>query len=448
MLKRLLLVIICSVFILFSCEMTETQTEYSAAVNENTLDVSCGDLLEHFYTRLSFDESEIATEMIAITRYMGEDTMPDSLSGLIDTNGRIVCPLIYDIATDSSEGYSIVGFNANDTGKEYYDPFGNLLDNRNNIYTFANIKGEECFGYYSDARAFSEGIAFVKGFEDNWCALDKSGTITKLDESISWIEGFKDGMAKFGSKTDNKVGFINRDFEIVIPAVYSSASDFSEGLAAVSINDVYDLIYIDKNGNAVIETDYDYYSVSYNTMRFFKAAIDSYSFHEGLAFLPRYYSETETSDHYIDQSGNTVLDNVCGSNFSHGLAPARDENGNVGFIDKTGSFVIPAQYHSATPFNEYGTAFVYSHEYLPEELYTYEDYYGHYCGCINTKGEIVIPIEYYCDDYMFGFPNTTNGIFKLYKDGYLHFFKSNGVLIGRLEELEGAAEMHKNLNDK
>lgn len=435
MLKRLLLVIICSVFILFSCETTEPQTEYSVAVNENTLDVSCGDLLEHFYTRLSFDESEIATEMIAITRYMGEDTMSDSLSSLIDTNGRIVCPLIYDIATDSSEGYSIVGFNDNDTDKEYYDPFGNLLDNRNNIYTFANIKGEECFGYYSDVRAFSEGIAFVKGAEDNWYALDKSGTITKLDESISWIEGFKEGMAKFGSKTDNKAGFINRDFEIVIPAVYSSASDFSEGLAAVA-DPNENLIYIDKSGNTILETDYDYYSVSYDTMRFFKDSIDSYSFHEGVAFLPKVRSKTATSNYYIDKSGNIVIDNIYGSTFSQGLAPAMDENGNVGFIDKTGTFVIPAQYHSASSFNEYGTAFVYSHEYLPEELYTYEDYYENYCGCINTKGEIVIPIEYYCNDYMYGFPDTTNGIFKLHKDGYVHYFKSDGTLIGKFEEYE------------
>ena len=437
---KLITIIICMLF-LFGC----TPTMESGNVQEDEIVVDG-------YTRLSFDESEPATEMIAVSRYMGEDTMSDSLSGLIDTNGKVIVPLIYDVTWDSSEGYSIVGIKIENADKDYYDPFGNLLDEENldfsnTVYTYVNIKGEECFGYYSVVQSFSEGIAFVKGAEDNWYALDKSGNITKLDESISWIEGFKEGMAVFGSKTDNKVGFINRDFEIVIPAVCSSASGFSEGLAAVA-DPNENLIYIDKSGNTILETDYDYYSVSYDTMRFFKDSIDSYSFHEGVAFLPKVRSKTATSNYYIDKSGNIVIDNIYGSTFSQGLAPAMDENGNVGFIDKTGTFVIPAQYHSASSFNEYGTAFVYSHECLPEELYTYEDYYENYCGCINTKGEIVIPIEYYCNDYMYGFPNTTNGIFKLYKDGYLHFFKSNGILIGRFEELEGAAEMYKNLNDK
>ena len=431
---KLITIIVCTL-ILFGC----TPTTESGNVQED-------EIFADGYTRLSFDESEPATEMIAVSRYLGEDTMSGRISGLIDTNGKVVCPLIYDIARDSSEGYSIVGFYAKDTEKEYYDPLGNLLDSQKHIYTFVNIKGEECFGYYSYASEFSEGIAFVRDANENLYALDKNGGLTGIDVNVRWIYPYSEGLAAFGSENDNMAGFINCDFEIAIPAVYSAAASFSEGLAAATFDDK--LIYIDKNGNTVIETDYDYHAVSYNTMRFFKDAIDYYSFHDGVAFLPRYYSETATSDHYIDKSGNIALDNVYGSNFSHGLAPARDENGNVGFIDKAGTFVIPAQYYSATPFNEYGTAFVYSHEYIPEELYTYQDYYGNYCGCINTKGEIVIPLEYYCSDYMFGFPNTANGIFKLYKDGYLHFFKSDGTLIGRLEELEGAAEVYKELDYK
>ena len=63
------------------------------------------------YIRLSFDESEPATEMVSIGRYMGEDTKSEHLEGLIDTNGKVICPFIYKMAWDSSEGYSIVGGN-------------------------------------------------------------------------------------------------------------------------------------------------------------------------------------------------------------------------------------------------------------------------------------------------------------------------------------------------
>lgn len=399
------------------------------------------------YTRMSFDESEPANEMVSIGRYMGDDTKSEHLEGLIDTNGKVICPFIYKMAWDSSEGYSIVGINAENTDKDYYDPFGNLLDEEklkhSIVYTYVNIKGEECFGYYTDAKKFSEGIAFVKGAENCWYALDQKGNLTKLDESIQWIDPFSEGFAKFRNKSNGNIGFINHDFEIVIPAIYSSADDFSEGLAAATLNG-YDLIYIDKKGSTVIETDYEYHVVAYDTMRYFKASIDSYSFHEGVAFLPGCRSQTAVSDHYIDKNGNIAIDNIYGSSFSHGLAPAKDGIDNIGFIDKTGTFVIPAQYHSASAFNEYGTAFVYSKECIPDELaYTYDEFYGYYCGCINTKGEVVIPLEYYCNDYLHGFPNTANGIFRLHKDGYIHYFKSDGTLIGKLEELEGAAEMYE-----
>lgn len=372
------------------------------------------------YTRLSFDESELATEMLEIYCYSEKDRK----SGLIDTNGKVVCPAIYDFAYDSSEGYSIVCIDTDNSSKKYYDPLGNLLDKTKNIYTFVNIKGEECFGYFSNAQKFSEGVAFVEDAKELLYALNISGELTKLD-NIRWINEFSEGMAMFGSEKDNNVGFINHDFQVVIPAVYSSAQDFSEGLAAIATSDG-SLAYIDKEGNTVLTLDCDYNEISWATMRYFASGYNSFSFSEGLAFLNK-----KGNCSYIDKSGNVIIEGICGSKFVHGLAPAMDENGNSGYINKNGEFVIPATYSKVSPFNEYGVAMVYNYG---ETEDSQGNYYPEYCGYINTKGEVVIPIEYYCSDYMFGYPEEANGIIKLYKDGYKYFFKANGEVVGKMVE--------------
>ena len=255
-------------------------------------------------------------------------------------------------------------------------------------------------------------------------ALNTSGELTKLD-NIRWINEFSEGMAMFGSEKDNNVGFINHDFQVVIPAVYSSAQDFSEGLAAVATSDG-SLAYIDKEGNTVLALDCEYNEISWSTMRYFAGGYNSFSFSEGLAFLNK-----KGNCSYIDNSGNVIIEGICGSKFVHGLAPAMDENGNSGYINKNGEFVIPATYSKVSPFNEYGVAMVYNYG---ETEDSQGNYYPEYCGYINTKGEVVIPIEYYCSDYMFGYPEEANGIIKLYKDGYKYFFRANGEVIGKIVE--------------
>ena len=302
----ILIILVITTLTVCSCKL---ETKDEKVNNTSVTDIS--EVIEtpdidntNDYTRLYFDESEPATEMLEIYCY----TEKDRKSGLIDTNGKVSCPAIYDFAYDSSEGYSIVCIDTDNTGKEYCDPFGNFLDKTKSIYTYVNIKGEECFGYFSNAQKFSEGVAFIEDAEGMLYALTTNGELTKLD-NIRWINEFSEGMAMFGSAQDNNVGFINHDFEVVIPAVYSSAENFSEGLAAVAMSEG-NLAYIDKTGNTVLELECNYDEISWATMRFFAGGYNSFSFSEGLAYIGE-----KGNSRYIDKSGNAVIDGISGGKF-------------------------------------------------------------------------------------------------------------------------------------
>ncbi|WP_030006323.1 WG repeat-containing protein, partial [Picosynechococcus sp. NKBG042902] len=96
-----------------------------------------------------------------------------------------------------------------------------------------------------------------------------------------------------------KIGFINRQGQFVIPPTFNNASSFSEGLAAVMINDKWG--FINKQAQIVIPPTFD----------------DAYSFSEGLA-------KVEINDKwgFINKQGQIVIPPTFDftSSFSEGLA--------------------------------------------------------------------------------------------------------------------------------
>jgi hypothetical protein len=106
---------------------------------------------------------------------------------------------------------------------------------------------------------------------------------------------FSEGLAAVGIENTkrrfgNRMGYIDRSGRIVIPVRYYSADSFSEGMAAVQLKYNGPWGFIDKSGKLVIPSRYDY----------------AWEFSEGLAAV--------------------VL------------------NGKVGYIDRRGKIVIPAKY--------------------------------------------------------------------------------------------------------
>ena len=76
------------------------------------------------------------------------------------------------------------------------------------------------------------------------------------DYKTTETERLAEDDAKYHIFSENwKYGY-KKDDVVVIPAIYDDAMDFSEGLAAVKLNDNYG--FIDYSGNEVIPFKYDF----------------------------------------------------------------------------------------------------------------------------------------------------------------------------------------------
>ncbi|MGN0178504.1 MAG: WG repeat-containing protein, partial [Monoglobaceae bacterium] len=175
-------------------------------------------------------------------------------------------------------------------------------------------------------------------------------------------DDFKGGYAKVS--LNGKYGFINKSGQVIIPFEYDDAGFFSEGLVWVKKDGHYG--YIDNTNNYVIPPEYS----------------DAQNFSQGLAAVCK-----DGKYGYIDRSGNTVIDFnfLWADEFSEDFAGVQAENTKCGYINLSGSYVIPAEYDHVYPFS-CGRGIVYKK--------------GKYAA-VNSAGEITIPFGNH--SYMFSF---------------------------------------------
>ena len=417
------------------------------------------------YIRVMTDDSKPVTGLYPVCRYSNETD--ESLYGLIDSNGKLVAPIKYDSARPSSEGYAVVSYKSDRKGT---DILGQPFNVGDEIDAYVNIKGEEClvikrYDYFTP-KDFHEGIAWITVYNEDaktYYAINKDGKVAHSVPSKEYpfyIFDFSDGMARFRSE-EGLYGYLDKDFNIAIDAVFEYADDFYEGRAAVVIDDK--LAYIDKNGNVVIQTNEPRYEYGYIEQdpefgSYWGNYVhhEKWKFSEGLAGIyepidPETWERPDenTRHRYIDKDGNTVLEGISGSKFSNGLAVfvQRDEDGYIvmGYMNKNGEVVIPAKYNLAFPFNEYGVA------YVQKAVSDFPEEYCHInlgsslmCGYINTKGEEIVPLEYYSRHAYYS-RKEANGILELYKEGYTYFFNTEGQLLGKIVESDYILERYEEL---
>ena len=278
--------------------------------------------------------------------------------GYIDKTGKIIIPLQFeDTCYDFSEGLASVGLNGK---RGFIDETGRIVI-------------EPQFDLWS-AAGFSEGLAAIsidrkKGY------VDKSGKVTMLTEfsfDFFSVENFSEGLAvvrhdSYGGPVKNiphdEVGYINKEFELVIPMKFKYASPFSDGRAYVTDTDDTSY-YIDRTGQKI---DYP------PSGRWFL-------FVEGLAT-----TELNGKDGYMNLKGEVVINRRFdeAKRFSHGMAAVRIKN-EWGFIDKTGRIVIRPQFDEVEDFGPDGIAAV--GRAVKDDVYKY--------GFINRKGQIVIGFKF------------------------------------------------------
>jgi WG containing repeat len=133
----------------------------------------------------------------------------------------------------------------------------------------------------------------------------------------------------FPIEQNGKEGYIDQFGKVVIQPKFDEAWKFSEGLAAVLIDDRWG--YIDITGRIVIQPQY------------FEAG----NFKEGLAAVGAFSTSVQTNGQagnygYIDKTGEFVIKPAYGVafEFADGLARIQTRDYKNGYIDKTGNVVF------------------------------------------------------------------------------------------------------------
>ncbi len=163
------------------------------------------------------------------------------------------------------------------------------------------------------------------------------------------FKNFSEGLCAV--RLGNKWGYIDKTGKFVVPAAYENAGNFSEGLACVCLGTKYG--FIDKTGKVVIPLQFEYPSNAASARNdnpdwdFSQGLIEKFEFNEGLAIGTKNGQEG-----YIDKTGEFVIKPhfTDAAPFFDGLAAVRqvgDTNKYPGaiFIDKTGKPRTSAEQH-------------------------------------------------------------------------------------------------------
>ena len=308
--------------------------------------------------------------------------------GYVDKTGRQVIQALFDNASPFSEGLAPVRQNGQ----------WGFIDRKGKYVVPPQFKGI--------GEGFSDGWALVtKEGKGSFGYIDKAGKVVILSQ-FDVVANFSDGRASAGVTVDGafKIGFIDKTLTLVIPAQFDSVNHFRDGLALVRKGRAVSYIdstgatvltpnaaeideidsfreglarakkgkkwgFVDKTATFVVAPEFDYVS----------------EFSEGLAVvveqvvdlttkvseLDKWIGRPATAGKvgFIDKAGilviSTPLFNSMGS-FSEGLARVAiygssghlDTNGKwkvdtrVGYIDKVGTLLIPAQFEDGQPFKE------------------------------------------------------------------------------------------------
>lgn len=151
----------------------------------------------------------------------------------------------------------------------------------------------------------------------------------RFEETIS-ASVFSEG--RCAVKLDGKWGYINVEGELVVPADYDEAYAFSEGMAVVGKNDTFE--YIELDGKRAI-------------LQLFSKA---HGFSEGLAAVAILGT---TKLGYIDKSGQFVIEQkyLQAGKFHEGIAGVCETSGDWISIDKDGKMAFTA---AVIPYDGYG----------------------------------------------------------------------------------------------
>lgn len=227
--------------------------------------------------------------------------------------------------------------------------------------------------HYDDGTNFYEGKAFVVQPESYPLCIDKNGNTLFSLKDAKYAFGFSNGMAKIAVEDEYgalKYGFVNEKGEMVIVAQYDAARSFSDGFAAVKIDEKWG--FINKKGEIIIMPHFDHVRDFHNGLARFTNGekwgfVDkngNYAINPHFEWCEDFNNEYALVQEggkygYVDKKGKyTIIPQFeWSSDFHNGLAQFK-LNDKYGYINKSGQMVIMAQFDEATDFFLKNLAFV------------------------------------------------------------------------------------------
>ena len=297
----------------------------------------------------------------------------DGKWGFVDKTGKRVVEAKYDWAESFQDGLALVARRTpkkegeEDKDLDSFSGDSVFRKGHKGRYSFIDRSGRNVFGReFTGAEEFSEGLALV-GLDDEHSAyIDRTGKIVieprtvvcgqfhegravaALDGKYGFIdrtgrffewkfnaaawEESSDGRMQFEDNATKLDGFSDLEGNVVIPAQFTYARDFSEGRAAVIKKDA-EFGFIDTDGRPVTSFEFE----------------DARSFREGLAPV-----RVEGKGWgYLDKAGAFALEPrfETASDFSTGFAVV-SLGGKAGVIDAKGRFVVQPLFSEVREFRE------------------------------------------------------------------------------------------------
>jgi WG repeat protein len=207
---------------------------------------------------------------------------------------------------------------------------------------------------------FREGLSITSvGKTGLKAVIDKAGKVV-VPPRHQHLNSFHDGLAVFGNGkgiVPTRFGFLDPSGNEAIPAVFHDAKNFSEGLAATRVGNLWG--YIERSGVFRITPRFEATRTGPNRPE--ETEIGSFS--QGLAF-----AWGGNGYGFIDRTGNFVTRNDFAETEAFRESRARVRLGQkrcFGYIDPSGTIVIEARFPSASAYFSEGLASVKEQEDRP-----------------------------------------------------------------------------------
>lgn len=285
-------------------------------INTNGSGVSKAAATQKKAVDINFGEDEYR-----LYAYVGEEDgglrpvrSKDNKWGYINSSNEIIIPLKYDKVKFTEKGIFGVKLN-NKWG--FVDWYGNI--------TVPIIYADLITGFDN------KRIAIVMDSRATYLKINEHGftvgTITALEIERSHHAGYDtknpyfEGLSLVGF-TGKKKGYLDINWNVVIPLIYDDADNFNEGMASVKLGNKWG--FINKTGQMVVPTKYD----------------TANNFRKGLALVGM-----NGKYGYIDTTGTAVIQIIYDDVKPESLGYYVVKSGKKwGFLDKKGAIIFPFEY--------------------------------------------------------------------------------------------------------